>query len=97
MHVGSERALTIPAHMGYGKKGTDGIPPNSTLIFGEAYHKMHGLDYIVNLSFSVYRGQTFGDQVGVPRQENFSEQYLVSLYKYVLHFESFMCDMVTTR
>lgn len=40
MHVGSERVLTIPAHMGYGKKGTDGIPPNSTLIFGEAHHKM---------------------------------------------------------
>lgn len=42
MHVGSERVLTIPAHMGYGKKGTDGIPPNSTLIFGKAF-TMHGL------------------------------------------------------
>lgn len=34
MHVGGERLLTIPAAMGYGKRGTDGIPGNSTLIFG---------------------------------------------------------------
>ncbi|KAJ7251546.1 hypothetical protein B0H12DRAFT_1234176 [Mycena haematopus] len=33
MHVGGERLLTIPAAMGYGKRGTDGIPANSTLIF----------------------------------------------------------------
>jgi len=33
MHVGGERKITIPAHMAYGKKGTDGIPPNSTLVF----------------------------------------------------------------
>ncbi|KAJ7287414.1 hypothetical protein C8J57DRAFT_585308 [Mycena rebaudengoi] len=33
MRVGGERLLTIPAPMGYGKKGTDGIPGNSTLIF----------------------------------------------------------------
>ncbi|KAJ6500008.1 hypothetical protein C8R47DRAFT_1317325 [Mycena vitilis] len=33
MHVGGERLLTIPAAMGYGKRGTDGIPGNSTLIF----------------------------------------------------------------
>ena len=92
MHVGSERVLTIPAHMGYGKKGTEGIPPNSTLIFGE---KMHGLDNIVNRTFYVYRGQAFGDQVGVQWQEKFSKQYLVSFYKYVLRFESFKCDMVT--
>ena len=37
MQVGGERKLTIPAPMGYGKKGTDGIPPNSTLIFGTFY------------------------------------------------------------
>ncbi|KAF7306153.1 Peptidylprolyl isomerase [Mycena chlorophos] len=33
MQVGGERVLTIPAPMGYGKRGTDGIPPNSTLVF----------------------------------------------------------------
>ncbi|KAF7361795.1 Peptidylprolyl isomerase [Mycena venus] len=33
MHVGGERLLTIPPAMGYGKRGTDGIPGNSTLIF----------------------------------------------------------------
>ncbi|KAK7005616.1 Peptidylprolyl isomerase [Favolaschia claudopus] len=33
MNVGGERILTIPAAMAYGKRGTDGIPGNSTLIF----------------------------------------------------------------
>ncbi|PFH50910.1 hypothetical protein AMATHDRAFT_60232 [Amanita thiersii Skay4041] len=33
MQVGGTRRLTIPPSMGYGKKGTEGIPPNSTLIF----------------------------------------------------------------
>ncbi|KAJ6594017.1 hypothetical protein B0H19DRAFT_1215860 [Mycena capillaripes] len=33
MHVGGERLLTIPPAMGYGKRGTDGIPGSSTLIF----------------------------------------------------------------
>ncbi|KAJ7901953.1 hypothetical protein B0H14DRAFT_2669245 [Mycena olivaceomarginata] len=37
MHVGGERLLTIPAAMGYGKRGTDGIPGNSTLIFGASF------------------------------------------------------------
>jgi hypothetical protein len=37
MRVGGERLLTIPAPMGYGKKGTDGIPGNSTLIFGPSF------------------------------------------------------------
>ncbi|TFK73972.1 hypothetical protein BDN72DRAFT_789920 [Pluteus cervinus] len=33
MQVGGERKLTVPAAMAYGDKGTDGIPPRSTLIF----------------------------------------------------------------
>ncbi|GAA5897809.1 uncharacterized protein JCM6883_000826 [Sporobolomyces salmoneus] len=33
MQVGGERKLKIPAAMAYGKKGTQGIPPNSTLLF----------------------------------------------------------------
>lgn len=34
MKAGGERELTIPAPMGYGKRGTQGIPPSSTLKFG---------------------------------------------------------------
>lgn len=33
MSVGGKRRITVPPHMGYGLKGVDGIPPNSTLIF----------------------------------------------------------------
>ncbi|KAI4523552.1 hypothetical protein K525DRAFT_361235 [Schizophyllum commune Loenen D] len=33
MQVGGERQLTIPPAMGYGKRGMDGIPANSTLVF----------------------------------------------------------------
>jgi FKBP-type peptidyl-prolyl cis-trans isomerase len=36
MQVGGERRLTLPPNMAYGKKGTDGIPKNSTLIFGQS-------------------------------------------------------------
>ncbi|KAK4705646.1 FK506-binding nuclear protein, partial [Phenoliferia sp. Uapishka_3] len=36
MAVGGERKLTIPAAMAYGKKGTQGIPGNATLHFGES-------------------------------------------------------------
>lgn len=42
MQVGGERRLVLPPAMAYGKKGTDGIPANSTLIFGtpSAYHRI---------------------------------------------------------
>lgn len=33
MRVGGSRELIIPAAMGYGAKGTNGIPPNSDLVF----------------------------------------------------------------
>ena len=35
MQVGGERLLIIPPSLGYGNKKMDGIPPNSTLRFGE--------------------------------------------------------------
>ena len=33
MSAGSERRLTVPAHLAYGSKAQPGIPANSTLIF----------------------------------------------------------------
>jgi FK506-binding nuclear protein len=33
MKVGEKRTLTIPAEAAYGKRGTSGIPGNSTLVF----------------------------------------------------------------
>ena len=36
MKAGGERELIIPAPMAYGKRGTSGIPPNSTLTFGQS-------------------------------------------------------------
>jgi FK506-binding nuclear protein len=38
MQVGGERVLTIPPAMGYGKRKQQGIPPDSTLIFGKPMH-----------------------------------------------------------
>jgi FKBP-type peptidyl-prolyl cis-trans isomerase 2 len=35
MKVGGERVLIIPPSLGYGKRKMDGIPPSSTLRFGE--------------------------------------------------------------
>lgn len=33
MSKGEKAKITCPPEYGYGKKGTSGIPPNSTLIF----------------------------------------------------------------
>jgi FKBP-type peptidyl-prolyl cis-trans isomerase len=35
MKVGGERLLIVPPSLGYGKRKTSGIPPSSTLRFGE--------------------------------------------------------------
>lgn len=39
MQIGSEREVTIPPSMGYGKRKMDDIPANSTLVFG-AYRSL---------------------------------------------------------
>lgn len=33
MRVGGSRQLIIPPHLGYGEQGTQGIPPNSILVY----------------------------------------------------------------
>jgi peptidylprolyl isomerase len=33
MTVGSRRLLVVPPSQGYGRQGTSGVPPNSTLVF----------------------------------------------------------------
>jgi peptidylprolyl isomerase len=33
MQVGGQRLLVIPSDLGYGEQGTQGIPPNETLVF----------------------------------------------------------------
>lgn len=33
MKVGSKRKLFVPAHLGYGERAVNGIPPNSDLFF----------------------------------------------------------------
>ena len=33
MQVGGQRLLVIPSELGYGEQGTQGIPPNETLVF----------------------------------------------------------------
>jgi len=33
MSVGGERRITVPANLGYGSKGTAGIPGNAELTF----------------------------------------------------------------
>lgn len=35
MQIGGEREIVVPPAMGYGSQKIPGIPPNSTLIFGE--------------------------------------------------------------
>jgi len=37
MQVGGERILTIPPNMAYGKRTQEGIPANSTLVFGKCF------------------------------------------------------------
>jgi hypothetical protein len=54
MKAGGERELTIPAPMGYGKKKMAGIPPNSTLKFGQfLFYALTSCPETPN-----YRGQT---------------------------------------
>jgi len=55
MNVGEWRRLIVPPHLGYGARGTSGIPPNSTLVFdvhlldalrSDTVTTMEGLRYI---------------------------------------------------
>lgn len=50
MAIGGERVLTVPAPLGYGKRGSGKeIPPNSTLIFGACLACVEGFLYSFNL------------------------------------------------
>jgi FKBP-type peptidyl-prolyl cis-trans isomerase len=45
MQVGGERLLTIPPNMGYGKKASNDIPANSTLIFGTVLYLSYDMGW----------------------------------------------------
>jgi FKBP-type peptidyl-prolyl cis-trans isomerase len=49
MQVNGERLLIIPPNLGYGKKKTGNIPPNSTLTFGMFNNPLHLYTPIANV------------------------------------------------
>lgn len=66
MKAGGEREMTIPAPMAYGKKRTSGIPPNSTLKFGQFPFQLPSPGHCPDTS-SNPRGQTHRYQLGRKR------------------------------
>jgi hypothetical protein len=58
MKAGGERLLIVPPSLGYGKRKMDGIPPNSTLRFGEPANRLSTCSFLLELIASCQRSNS---------------------------------------